>query len=150
MDDVKRILAVSRSTKQCNRVVHYGISLANKYSAELYVVRVIHDPFKSDVWNLPIPTLEEEYNKIRQGALAELDSIITSDAATGITIKELVREGEPFDAISSVIRDENIDLVLMLAHEEGRIEHFLFGHAIENLVRKMPCSIFLLKSEPSF
>jgi len=36
----------------------------------------------------------------------------------------------------------------MLAHEEGRLEHYLFGRAIEELTRKMPCSIFLVNYNP--
>lgn len=38
-------------------------------------------------------------------------------------------------------------LLIMLAHEEGRIEHFLFGRDNEDLIRKMPCSIMLVKKE---
>jgi universal stress protein A len=36
----------------------------------------------------------------------------------------------------------------MLAHEEGRMEHFLFGQSNEALIRKMPCSVLLVKKEP--
>ena len=37
MDDVKRILVVSRLTAHCGKAVHYGISLAKKYAASLAV-----------------------------------------------------------------------------------------------------------------
>ena len=36
----------------------------------------------------------------------------------------------------------------MLSHEEGHLEHFLFGRSNHELVRKMPCSILLVKKEP--
>ena len=45
MEDVKRILVISRMTKYCKKAVHYGVSLAKKYEAELYVIHVIHNPF---------------------------------------------------------------------------------------------------------
>ena len=64
MDDVKKILAVSRSTRQCIRVVRYGISFARKYGADLCAVRAIHDPFNAAGWNLPIPSFAEEYKKV--------------------------------------------------------------------------------------
>jgi nucleotide-binding universal stress UspA family protein len=44
MEDIKRILVVSRSTKDCRKAVHYGVSLSRKYGAELYVMHVVHDP----------------------------------------------------------------------------------------------------------
>jgi nucleotide-binding universal stress UspA family protein len=39
--------------------------------------------------------------------------------------------------------------LIMLAHEEGRMEHFLFGRSNEELIRQLPCSIFLVKKEPA-
>lgn len=147
MDKVRRILAVSRSTGQCIRVVRYGISLARKYGAGLTVVRVIHDPFNLAGWNLPIPSLAAEYEKIMKDARTELDEIVRAEKTKGLEVREFVRDGEPADEILRLIRAEKIDLMLLLAHDEGRVEHFLFGRTNEELVRRMPCSIFLLKSD---
>lgn len=36
----------------------------------------------------------------------------------------------------------------MLAHEEGRLEDLFFNRSNDELVRKMPCSIMLVKKEP--
>ena len=46
-----------------------------------------------------------------------------------------------------MVTDENIDLIIMLAHEQGRLEHFLFGRSNEEIIRKMPCSILMVKKE---
>jgi nucleotide-binding universal stress UspA family protein len=35
----------------------------------------------------------------------------------------------------------------MRTHEEGRIERLLVGGSNDALIRKMPCSIFLVKKE---
>ncbi|MGA7878184.1 MAG: universal stress protein [Desulfoferrobacter sp.] len=145
MEDVKRILVVSRSTKNCRKAVHYGVSLAKKYGAELYIVHVIHDPFSLEGWNLPIPSLHEEYEKLKLGAKEELDRIISREKAEGLTIHEWLKEGKPVDEILKVVETENIDLLIMLAHHEGRLEHFLFGRTNEAIVRKMPCAIMLVK-----
>ena len=72
MDDIKRILVVSRSTKNCRKAVHYGISLAKQNNSKLYVLHVIHDPFSVDGWNLPIPSLKQEYEKLVKKARAEV------------------------------------------------------------------------------
>ena len=36
----------------------------------------------------------------------------------------------------------------MLAHKEGRLEDLFFQRSNDELVRKMPCSIMLVKKEP--
>jgi universal stress protein A len=145
MEDVKRILVVSRSTKNCSKAVHYGVSLARKYGAELHVVHVIHDPFSLEGWNLPIPSLHEEYERLKEGAKEDMDRIIKKEKAEGLVVKESIREGKPVDEIMKVVEEENIDLLIMLAHKEGRLEHFLFGRTNEEIVRRIPCAIMLVK-----
>lgn len=149
MEDVKRILAVSRSTRQCPRVVSYAASLARKHDAELCVVRVVHDPFSVAGWNLPMPSLDQEYKQVAQEAQTELDRVVAAEKTRGLSVREFVLEGKPVEELIRLVRDENIDVMILLAHEEGRIEHFLFGRTNEELFRRMPCSLFFLKSDPA-
>lgn len=148
MNEIKRILVVSRSTKDCRKAVHYGVSLSQKYGAELYVVHVVHDPFIFGGWNLPIPSLDEEYRKMLKDSREELHKIINSEKNKGMSIKELMKEGKPADEILKVVHENKIDLIIMLAHEEGHLEHFLFGRSNEEIIRGMPCSVLLVKKEP--
>jgi nucleotide-binding universal stress UspA family protein len=74
--------------------------------------------------------------------------MIDAEKTKGLAIKALMKEGDPSDEIVKVVKEENIDLLIMLAHEEGHMEHFLFGRENEDLIRKMPCSIMLVKKEP--
>jgi universal stress protein A len=150
MDDVKRILVVSRSTQYSRQAIHYGVSLSQKYDAEIFVLHVIYDVFSLEGWSLPIPylrTLQEEQKKMQVDVKKELDEIIASEKTKGMRVKEFVREGEPVAEILEVVKDEKIDLIILLAHEEGRIEHLLFGRDNEKLMRKMPCSILFVKHE---
>jgi len=146
MEDIKRILVVSRITKYCPKAIHYGISLSKKYGAELSVLHMI-DTFWLRGWNVPMISVEEEYKKELKRTKAELDDMINMEKEEGIAIKELLKEGDPTEEILKVIKEENIDLVVLLAPEESRFEHFLFGRSNEELIRKMPCSILLVKKE---
>jgi universal stress protein A len=148
MDDVKRILVVSRSTKHCKKALHYGISLAKHFNSKLYVLHVIHDPFSVDGWNLPVPSLKQEYENLAKKAREEIDRIIKSEKADGLEITEWIRDGKPIEEVLTAIKEEKIDLVIISAHEEGRFEHFLFGRSVEELTRKMPCSVLLANYNP--
>jgi len=145
MEDFKKILVLNRSTRHCEKTVHYGISLARKYGAELHIVNVLHDPFSLEGWSLPAPSLQKEYERLLESAKGDIDQCILKERAQGLNIKEWVKEGEPVKEILNLIKKENIDLLLMLAHTEGRLEHFLFGRTNEEVIRKMPCSILLVK-----
>jgi len=148
MKDVNQILVVSRMTRYCAKAVHYGVSLAKKYKAALTVVHVVHDPFGIEGWNLPMPNLDKDYQNLLKKSRQQLDDIIANENKSGMHIDALIREGEPILEILAVVKEKKIDLIVMLAHEEGRMEHFLFGRSNEELIRKMPCSILLVKKEP--
>jgi universal stress protein A len=148
MQDIKRILVVSRMTTSCIKAVHYGLSLAKQYEATLYVIHVIHNPFGLEGWNLPLPDLEKDYQNLLKKTRQQLNRIIKKENQSGMHIEVLMPEGDPTAEIVKAVREKKIDLLVMIAHEEGHLEHFLFGRSNHELVRRMPCSIFLVKKEP--
>ncbi len=151
MEDVKGILVVSRSTKHCKKAVHYGITLAKQNGAKLYVLHVFDDPFGLEAWSLPVVSLkeiQEEYKRMQDGARSDLDRIIEAEKSTGIPIEVSLEDGDPDEKILHFVKENKIDLLIMLAHEEGRLEHLLFGRSIDRIIRKLPCSVLLVKQEP--
>jgi len=151
MDEIKRILVLSRSTKHCKKAVDYGISLAKKYGAELYVLHVFHNPFGLEGWNLPmasLPDLEGEYKKMQQDAIEDINKMIRSEQTEGMAIDIIIREGNPSKELFKIIDEKKIDLLIFLAHSEWRLEHFLTGRSNEEIIRKMPCSLIMVKQEP--
>ena len=151
MYDIKRILVVSRSTKHCKKAVHYGTTLAKQNQAKLYVLHVFDDPFGLQAWSLPVVSLkeiQEEYRKMQEEARADLNRMIEAEKGTGISIEVSIADGDPDEKILHFVKDKNIDLLIMLAHEEGHLEHLFFGRSIDRIIRKLPCSVMLVKKEP--
>ena len=73
MEDVKRILVLSRSTKDCKKAVHYGFllrehtGLNSRYSTSCMIRS------SSDVWFLPnLPGMEEEYRAMMEEVKSDL------------------------------------------------------------------------------
>lgn len=145
MKNIKKILVVSRSTKHCIDAVQTGISLARQYGAQLYVMHVIHDPFSLEGWNLPVPSLEKEFRKMVSDAKEDLDRMLEHEREQGLPVTVWVKDGQPDKEVAKVVEQENIDLIVMLAHQEGRLEHFLFGRTNDALIRKLPASLMLVK-----
>ena len=148
MEDLHNILVVSRSTQHCLEAVRTGISLARKYEAKLFILHVIHDPFNLEGWNLPVPTFKEEYRKAIALAKKELDQMVQAEKTGGLTVTELIKGGQPVEEIRKVVESEHIDLIIMLGHHEGRLEHFLFGRTNDAIIRDLPATLMLVKKEP--
>jgi nucleotide-binding universal stress UspA family protein len=151
MYDIKHILVVSRSTKHCKKAVDFGISLAKQNGATLYVLHVFDDPFGLQAWSLPVVSLkeiQEEYKKMQERARSDLNRLIKAAENEGISVEVSITDGDVDEKIMHFVKDKNIDLLIMLAHEEGHLEHLLFGRSIDRIVRKLPCSVLLVKKEP--
>lgn len=148
MNEYKRILVVSRMIQSSQKAIQVGVSLAQKFGAELFVIHSIYNPFGLRGWSMGHLSLEKEYAKILSDAREGLSDLVEAEKTKGMCIKEVVREGEPTEEILKAIKEEKIDLLVMLAHEEGHIEDLFFNRSNDELVRKMPCSILLVKKEP--
>ena len=108
MNDIKRILIINKSVSHFQKAIHYGISLAKKYGARLYIVHVFHNPLSDEEWGVRIPNhqaLQNQYEKIRQNIKKELYAIVCLKKARGIPIKEIVREGASADEILEIVEE---------------------------------------------
>jgi universal stress protein A len=148
MKPAQRILIWMAATEDCISALEQSIELSRTLGAALFVLDVIHDPFAYGGWNLPVPSLDAEYENFVNEIRHRLAIIVEQERRKGFSLQSLVREGEPAEQIMKVVEEQNIDLLIMPAHEETRIEHFLSGKANEKIIRKMPCSILLMKQEP--
>jgi nucleotide-binding universal stress UspA family protein len=151
MEKVKHILVVSRMSQYCREAVGIGISLAKKYDSTISVLHLVSNPVSMEALNAPLPFpngRHKSYASIQEEAKEELDRILDKEIRSGFPINILIKEGRPIDEIVQVVKDEAIDLIVLLAHEEGRLEHLLFGRDNDAIIRRMPCSILLVKKEP--
>ncbi len=155
MGQIKRILAMCGITSCCREVIDYSIAMARNYKAELYFIHVIHNPFGLEGWNLPMMSLDQDYYTLLAETKEDLERIVAQEKKNGLMVRGLIKEGNPTDEILKTIKEEKIDLLIMHAREEtrmermeSRLENFLFGTSMEEIINKMPCSILLLKREP--
>ncbi|OPY14547.1 MAG: putative universal stress protein [Syntrophus sp. PtaB.Bin138] len=146
MDFMKHILVVSWLTKHCDKTIQIGISLAQKYKAGLSVIHVIDTTWLKG-WSIPMVSIEQEHKKDMEKRKAELHEIINAEKMNGMEIKEFIREGVSSEIIMKLIEEENFDLLILRSHAESRLERMLVGGSNDEIIRAMPCSVFLVKQE---
>ncbi len=149
MGNFRHILVISRMIPHSRETINFGISLARKYDAKLIVLHLVSNPVDLMAVNAPGLFPDEEYKKYNnslQEAKEQLDKVVKQETRDGFPIKELTSDRDPLKEIVKVVKEEKIDLIVVSAHEEGRIEHALFGGENDAIIRKMPCSILLVKN----
>ena len=144
--DIKNILLHLTPTRDWARVAEFAIRHARRLGARLYFIEVIHDPFGYPLWNLPLPSLEKEYQALLAEVRDHLKAIMEAEKNKGVVMESIVREGDPAARITEVIEEKAIDLLVVPAHPEDKLEAFLFESVNRKLMREMPCSIMLLRA----
>ena len=148
MENFSSILVVSRMIPYSRKAIKVGISLARKFDANLMVLHLISNPVDLMAVNAPGLFPAEQYNNYvdsQQEAKEQLDKVIKQEIHGGFPIKELISDRDPLEEIVRLVKEEKLDLIVISAHEEGRIEHAFFGGENDAILRKMPCSILLVK-----
>jgi len=151
MKDVKRILVVSRSARDCRKAVRYGLKLSKTLGAEMFLTYIDDDVLSNVGADLLISKKEqdEENRELQQEIKRELDALIVSEqeAGTPVKVTENFINDRLFDGIMGFVKDNKIDLLILMAHPEGRIERTLFDPDYDKLIHELPCSIFLVKED---
>src|SRR5512147_3025924 len=102
MKDFTNILVVVKSTHDCRKALHYGISLAKCFQTELHVLHLMHDPFGLEHWQLPLPSLKSirnEYQDLRAKEKRDLDAMIAAEQAKGLPVQVSIATGPPQEEI---------------------------------------------------
>ncbi|MEE9910256.1 MAG: universal stress protein [Deltaproteobacteria bacterium] len=146
MDFTDRILVVSWLSRHCSKTIQVGISLSQKYQAELSVIHVVDTTWLTG-WSIPMVSIEEEHKREMEKYKAELHGMIRVENSRGMAIQEFVREGIPAEVVLKLIKEKNIDLLILRNHEESRLERMLVGGSNDEIIRAMPCSVLLVKQD---
>jgi nucleotide-binding universal stress UspA family protein len=147
MEIIKHILVVSWLTPYCSKTIQVGISLSGKYKAELSVVHVMDTTWVKG-WSIPMVSMEEERKRELEKNKEDLHRIISLENKEDMIIRKFVREGIPSEVVLKLIEEEQIDLLILRSQKESRLERLLVAGSNDDIIRAMPCSIFLVKQEP--
>jgi nucleotide-binding universal stress UspA family protein len=142
-ETIKRILVVSRMRTFSRGAIRFGVSLARKYDADLVILHAMHNPFSMG-WSLPMIFMEDEYKKELAEEKKKLDAILWEEKARGLRVTEYVKYGEPIDEVAKIVNEEKIDIVIATAHK-SRLERIVYGYSYEEVIRKIHCSILLVR-----
>lgn len=152
MKSFKRILVVNRLSQYTQDAVRYGVALAKQFEAKLSVLRVISNPVDLEAVNAPSLFIKGEeyrnYRSLQEQYQEELEKAIRAEVGTAFPVEGLITDKEPVPEITRIVREGQFDLLVILAHEETRLEHMLFDEN-DALTRTLPCSILLMKHEPT-
>jgi nucleotide-binding universal stress UspA family protein len=88
------------------------------------------------------PTESSAYEKDQSSfAKSELPTLVPPEYREKVSLKAMVKVGIVQDELLAMVKDENVDLVVMGTHGRNSVERFLLGSLTERMLRKVPVPI---------
>ena len=125
-------------------VMAYAQSLAAAWQARLLVVHVVHDlSYFTGIYvtNTPLPELQ---NRLETEARERLEAFCQTLLGSQDNYETLVVTGRPIAEIHRLVREQQVDCLVIGAHSVDKPEHQLFGSTADRLVHQSACPIFLV------
>ena len=142
MIELRRILVPTDFSEHSQNALRYGIALAEKFGARLYLLHVFQDlaVYQPDAVNVGPPMLPP-VEELTAAAHNRLNIIVKDQHLEHLQIQTDVREGPPVEEIVDYAHEYQIDLIVIATHGRGWLAHLLLGSVAEKVVRKAPCPV---------
>jgi nucleotide-binding universal stress UspA family protein len=134
----KNILLATDGSPSCEAAVDRAIEIAKEQSAKLTAISVV---YTNDEYLALAPGIVEDLI----GKAKEKLAIITEKGQeAGLEINAIVKEGEAYEAITTMAQHNNVDLIVMGSHGKKSIQRLLMGSVTERTIGYAACPVLVI------
>ena len=137
MIDMRRILVPTDFGDTSAAALRYGIELARRFNARLFLFHVPEHPGAAAEAEYPIGIFETMQN----AAHDRLRGLLTEKDAQELEPQCAMRMGLPADEIVRYAHDHDINLIVMGTHGRHGVARALLGSVAEKVVRRATCPV---------
>jgi nucleotide-binding universal stress UspA family protein len=134
----KNILLATDGSPNCETAVDRAIEIAGNHAALLTAISVV---YTNDEYMALAPGIVDDLIGKAKGKLA---TIVQKGGDAGVEINTVVKEGEAFEAITSLARNNHIDLIVMGSHGRKGLQRLLMGSVTERTIGYAPCPVLVV------
>jgi len=147
MKEFKTILFPTDFSDYSDLAKEYALSFAKQYKAKLVAIHVLE--LVADYVNFYVPDASGDNARmneaIRKSAMTKMENLFSEDEKREVEIETLLREGKAFIEIIDAAKGKKADLIVISTKGKTGYEYAQFGSVTEKVVRKAPCSVFVVK-----
>lgn len=146
----KKILLPTDGSKYAEKAGEHAIWIADKIISEIIVLNVIDISYlesirQDDLLKELEKSMEKEGNDAVRKFAENLEARQCDGFCKNVMLTTEIKEGKPAEMILKVIKDMDIDLVVIGASGKGSFNKFIFGSVTEKVVRSAKCSVLVVK-----
>jgi nucleotide-binding universal stress UspA family protein len=141
---LKNILFPTDLSGTAERALPYAQGIAHRYGSTIVAVHVIEPDVYPVVPSAAWPQMATDEEMFRQEGKAALE-----ERLRGIPHQLIFRAGEVWQALSEIIQEQQIDLIVSSTHGRTGLEKVLLGSVAEEIFQKASCPVLTVGSSVS-
>lgn len=139
---LKSILCTTDLSDFSNYAVPYGIALAKKFGAKLYLCHVIDLTPVTGCCEVFIDSVPQDKAAINH-AQEQLNKLIGEQK---VDLEKLVIVGHPVDDITRLAKEKQVDLAIAATQGRSGLKWLILGSTTECLMQRLPCPLMSIRS----
>jgi len=142
----KKVLFCTDFSDNSHHAFPYALNLAVTYHARLLILHVVVEQPYFD-WSTPEGAqelIDQQRRWVEQQAKTYYLSKMGEFEDYEILSRE-AGEGVAFHEIIQAAKEQSVDLILMGTHGRSGLDHLILGSTAENVVRKSPCPVMVVR-----
>ncbi len=143
--NVQHILCPVDFSANSKRALKNAITMAHRFKAELTILSVCE--IHGSKWFTLERDMAEENNIRTSEHRKQFDNFLQGFNLAGLNWNKEIRKGKPAEEILSTISGKMIDLLVIGTTGKTGLNRLLLGSVAEKVIREVPCSFLILKSE---
>ena len=137
---VKNVLFATDFSPTSESALPYATAICRRFGGTLHVAHVLSDAslllMTGGVDYVSVGTLYEDAHAAAQEKIQQITA-----RAGGIPNRSYVRHGQVWTNLSSIVRENGIDLIVVGTHGRTGLGRLLLGSVAEDILRHAPCPV---------
>ncbi len=143
---VQRILAPVDFSEHSRLAMDYAQELARLFGAQLHLLHVVDEVIYPDFYPPVVPSGEAMTEELHDQSSTRLDALCAESGAADLAAEAHVWAGRAPHQIAGFAAEIAADLIVIASHGLTGIGHMLLGSVTEQVVRRVECPVFTVKS----
>ena len=132
---LKNIMLATDFSDVADRALEYAVSIARRFDSKLYVTHIIPPDSYAMVPPDPVITAPP-LGEFRRRVMRNMEEMPRSGRLIGVSHQTIVKEGVLWPAIDALIKEHNVDLLVLGTHGLGAVVKMLIGSVAEEIFRQ--------------
>lgn len=146
---MKTILVPTDFSENAENALYYAIDIANRINAKI----ILLNAYQSNNSNpyIPLDYVVEENKQVAINSDKQLkEESLKIKQVGGVDYECISIEDSPVEAMINIIKEKNIDLVVMGTKGESNFLNTVFGSNTANIIEKASCPVIAVPEEAIF